>query len=337
MKIFNVFKKFEKVRMAICFILVGVLFVVISTFGLTRPDGNFEKVDATITSITTEGTGDDTEYTVMVKYEVDGEKFENELGTYKGNWNVGDTIECEYNVENHAEIRYGDGKLMLMAFCVIGVGAFCFGLIRLIKDIKTPSSELSQYDRVKEIDNTEAEKIRNNNEIMQDYVFHFTGKMNQSYVMKDKNGIPVFEGNSEGVRIFKATKFEFKNLITGESSEKMIGHTISETIGTENFSNTINSSFKIDGLNNWDYLASRGYGFNFSLKGIKCHYDVRHHGVNIGYIETAGTEVMNEKYKNNPLAKLPSNGIYRVQCQQSEIEMMFMICFCVTKTDFTLN
>ena len=341
MNLLNIFKKAEQLRFAVILLAAGLLISVISGVILLKPDGNYAKVDAVITSIEQFGEGDDAEYSVTVSYTVDGKEYESELGAYDSSWSEGDTIECEYNLDNHAEIREGNGKLTAGIVGAAGIVAVIIGAVQLVKGIKKPAESYSQYNKVDEqsVDPDLAEEVRNNNEPMNDYVFHFTGKLNQSYIMKDKFGTPVYEGVCEGVKLVKDTTFTFRNLRTGASSEKQIGHTVTKSIGHGefNFRTTISSAFSIDGENNWDYLAKQGYGFDFSLRGLTCCFDVKHHGVSIGHIETAGSEVMNEKYENNPLGKVPTNGIYRIRCQESEIEAMFMICFCITKTELTVE
>lgn len=341
MNLHNIFKKAEQLRFAVILLAAGLLISIISGIILLAPDGDYAKVDAVISSIEQLNEGDDAEYSVTVTYTVDGKEYKSELGAYDSSWSEGDTIECEYNLNNHAVIRLNSGKLMAGILCAAGIVAVIIGTVQLVKGIKKPAESYSQYNRIDEqaVDPALADEVRSNNEPMNDYVFHFTGKLNQSYIMKDKFGTPVYEGVCEGVKLVKDTPFTFRNLRTGASSEKLIGHTVTKSIGHGefSFSTTISSAFNIDGENNWDYLAERGYGFDFSLRGLICCFDVKHHGVSIGHIETAGSEVMNEKYENNPLGKIPTNGIYRIRCQESEIEAMFMICFCITKTELTVE
>ncbi len=339
MNFLNKIKKFEKIRFSAALIIAGLIISIIAGIILTMPDGNFEKVNAVITSIDEETVGENTDYTVIVEYNVAGQKYTANLGAYESDWKVGSEIECEYNLDDPADIRFGDGKMISLICCVVGIAVAVFGIFRLVKDIKTPSSEFSQYDRVKEnqIDEKKAEEIRNRIEPAEDFVFHFTGKLNQSYIMKNAFGNPVYEAICDGITLFKDTKFEFKNHLTGVSETKMISHTVSTSYGSNGFGMTVSSAFKIDGKNCWDILASMGYGFDFSLSGIKAHYEVKHMGVNIGYAELGGTGLVNEKYENNPLGKLPTNGIFKVSCPKSEVEAMFLICFCLAKTEATID
>lgn len=167
-----------------------------------------------------------------------------------------------------------------------------------------------------------------------DYVFHFTGKGNQSYVMKDTEGNAVYEAACQKVTLFRDTPFLFRNLAAGTQTEKMIGHSKSFALGNgHDFNVTITSSFKVDGVQIWDMLRDMGYGFRFRLNGVAPHYDVTKKGENIGSCELAGTGAMNPKYKDSMAGKIPTNGIFRVECQPEEVPGMFLVCFALTKTD----
>ena len=166
------------------------------------------------------------------------------------------------------------------------------------------------------------------------YVFHFTGKGNQSYVMKDAEGNIVYEALCEKVTLFKDTPFLFRDPVANTQAEKMIGHSKAFSLGNgHGFYVTITSSFKVDGVQVWDVLRGMGYGFRFRLHGVAPHYDVTKLNQDIGFCELAGTGAMNPKYKDSLAGKMPTNGIFRVECQPEEVPGMFLLCFALTKTD----
>lgn len=175
-------------------------------------------------------------------------------------------------------------------------------------------------------------------EPMEEFVYHFTGKLNQSQIMKDAAGNPVYEAVCEKITLFKATPFRFCNRLTGEEHLRQIGHTMTCSAGIgENFSVDLSSSFDIDGKGIWEILTDMGYGFRFSLNGLAAHYDVTRCGKEAGFVELAGTGLMNPKYKDNPLGKIPTKGIYRVQCRRRDVEGMFLICLALTRTETTTH
>ena len=336
----NKFKKFNSVRTAIGFIIVGLLLFVIAGIGFIRPEGESVSVNAVITEINETGVNADNEkeYQVIVDYVAEGTRYIKELGSYDSRWKVGDVIECKYEVGHPENISYGNGKLVALVVMIAGLLAFLFGLYQLKASVK-PSKDYAQYNRIEEekIDPAKKAAVESSDESMQDYVFHYTGKMNQSHVMKDMVGREVFKAECEGITLLKDTDFDFINMLTGVKTHRKVSHTVTRTVGNGSVFSDVSSGFKFDGNDCWDFLAEMGYGFDFSLKGIKCHYEVKHYGVPVGFIETAGTEIMTDKYEGNPLSKLPTNGLYRISCKPSEVEGFFYICFCITRTEMTLT
>ena len=171
------------------------------------------------------------------------------------------------------------------------------------------------------------------------YVFHFTGKLNQSYVMELDNDerTPVYEAVCEKMTLFKATPFTFKNLVSGWSEKMTVSHTVTTSAGAYNFSVDIDSYFKLNGENIWNVLSGMGIDFRFSLRGVTCCYRAILNGEHIGDIETAGTEAMKPKYKNNPLGKIPAEGIYRISGDERYLDELFLLTFALTKTNFSMK
>lgn len=343
MDIINKIKKYSALRFSAGLVVIGIIFMIFGGIAAFNPSKNMEKTTATITNIEVIGsdTADDTSsYLVSIKYKAHGRTYESVIGAYETGWEVGNKIEVSYDYKDPESVSYGDSNTVIIIVFIAGALATAYGVISFKKGMAKSSDDYAQYDRVKniEFDPEKRAEVENNTEPRQDYVFHFTGKLNQSYVMKSKTDKEVYEAICDGIKLVKDTDFEFVNRLTGEKQEKKIGHTVTTTVNMNNlFGGNITSAFNIDGKNCWDALAEMGYSFKFSLNGAKCHYDVEHYGVPVGSIETAGTEVMNKKYENNPLAKIPANGIFRISCQPSEIDGMFMITFCITKTNITVT
>lgn len=162
-------------------------------------------------------------------------------------------------------------------------------------------------------------------------------KIKQGYVMEDENKTPAFEAKMEKLTFFKPYEFEFINKRTGSSVSRKISHTVSTTSGTSegisplssSFSVLMSSKFKIDGENCWDYIARNGYSIDVSLQGIKPCYNIKKYGVEVAYAEAAGTNVITGK--NSAIGKLPTSGIFSVECKDSDMEMIFMICFAIAR------
>lgn len=174
--------------------------------------------------------------------------------------------------------------------------------------------------------------------VLNQYVFHFTGKLNQSYVMEKPYSEAVYKADCAGLTLFKDTTFYFRNCLTGSEEEKKVGKTITRSIGAEEFfSFDVSSYFTIDKVPVWDILRDMGLDFEFSMKGICPHYDIYKHGEYIGYAELGGTGLFMEKYKNNKLGQFPSNGIFKVECAEEDIPEVFLACFTLSRTVSTID
>lgn len=231
--------------------------------------------------------------------------------------------------------------LLPLIFLVLGIAVFGIFLYLCIKELKSPHETHKQYDRV-DLSKAPQEEKENgftsfDPEEEEDYVFHYFGKANQSHVMKDSNGNPVYEAVTDKILQIKPRPFLFHNIMTGEEETRMVSAAITQSAGLgDSFGSlTVSSTFKIDGKDIWDQIASMGYGFSFSLNGLAAHYEVRHWGNPVGYAELGGTGLINPKYKDNPLGKIPSKGIFKVHCKKKDVPGLFLICFAITNTEFT--
>ena len=105
----------------------GILFIV---FGLidAHQAKTFAPAMGTIRSIEVDNSGEDTRYTVIVEYTVDGTSYFADLGELKNGFAVGQEIDIQYNPADFEQIRlpgrtgmlacFGFGALMLLGAAV---------------------------------------------------------------------------------------------------------------------------------------------------------------------------------------------------------------------------
>lgn len=231
------------------------------------------------------------------------------------------------------------GELMPLCFLAIGVILFLVGLVKVIRELKTPARSLSQYDKIDARAVPPAEPVQDTAEGEEDFVFHFTGKGNQSYVMKDAGGTPVYEATTDKLLMVKARPFVFRNCMNGQETTHAVSGTVTTSVGGNGSFGGVNirSTFRIDGQDVWDQIAAQGYGFTFSMNKLAAHYEVRHWNRPAGFAELGGTGLMDPRYRDNPLGKVPTNGIFKVRCRRSDVPAFFLICFAVTLTELTLE
>ncbi len=345
MEILNKFRKAAKIRNAIGLLIAGIVLVGISIFIMRAPKVEYVTATAAIVDIQVEH--DDIEnsevYTVFVDYTIDGVDYKNvEYGSYSSSMSVGDTVDIEYDPADPSHIQAPGSDMIPYILLAVGAVSFVIGVVSTVKSFKQKASDLNEYNRVdmSKASEEKIEEILNNAEPVNSYIFHFDKNIKQGYQLEDAEHRTIYEANMTKFAVAKPFVFDFINHISGSVKTMKIGHTIATTtgMGQGNFGYAvpISSSFTVDGVSNWDYLAENGFGFDFRMNGIKPCFDVMHYGVNVAYIETAGTEALNEGTKN-PLAKLPVNGIFRVECRNSDLDMVFMTCFSIARAIFYEN
>ena len=104
--------------------------------------------------------------------------------------------------------------------------------------------------------------------------------------------------------------------------------------GSFSLSTVSASEFKIDDVNNWDYLAKLGYSVEPQRDGIKLNFDVLHYGVPVARLEAAGVNILKDDKKSVLGDKLPATGLFKVSCKDSDLEGVFAACFCVSRVEF---
>ncbi|MCQ2461991.1 MAG: DUF3592 domain-containing protein [Clostridia bacterium] len=344
MELFNKIRKYSNVRFWFGFAAASIFIVVFSIVAIAAPKGEVELTTGTISDIIEEydAINNATDYHVIITYSAAGKKYENaEYGSYSYGMKIGDTVEVEYSVEDPTIINAPGSEYIPFVTLIVGAAALIFSIISAKKAIKRSSEDYNEYDRVDltKIDPAVADEIRSSTEPKNNYFFHFTGKMNQSYALEDENHRMIYEAKLRQFTLIKDSTYEFINHITGASEEMKIGHTVSQSISNGNFGFKvpISSAFKVNGVSNWDYLAEKGFGFQFSMNGIKPCFNVKRYGVDVAYIETTGADVFGEKETKNPLYKLPVNGFFRVECRDSDLDGVFMTCFSIARAVFYEN
>ena len=129
----------------IIFFLISVGLLLTGLFLAHRSDGfvnNGVKVQATITDINVDRTGNSNSYHVYVEYEVDGKTYNNELGTYYSGMAEGQTIDIYYLTSNPNRIEQVSSSqtVSTVLYCVSG-GLFLVSGIFVYQFISSVSLE----------------------------------------------------------------------------------------------------------------------------------------------------------------------------------------------------
>ena len=127
------------------FIPLGIICIIVSIccFVIDNNNKYYIKTTAVVSKAelveeaTTDAEGNEVEatYKVYVKYTVDGEEYEEELGELSG-IKKGDKMEILYNPKDPTQIAQPSNLLVSLVFLVVGIVSLIFGIVSSIKSIK---------------------------------------------------------------------------------------------------------------------------------------------------------------------------------------------------------
>lgn len=335
-KIRDFIRKYQQLTFFIGLLIVGVVFSIVGVISLKEPKIDGIEVEAKIVNIEEEKTGEDADgldtydYHVYVDYtDKDGVEHSNvESYKYSSSMKVGDTINVEYNPENPEEIVH-QSLIGDIIFIIVGLVCVIVSIVKIVKTIKNKNiNEYNQVDMSK-VTEGQIESIKNNKEEEKEYYFHFTGKLNQSYIMETPNRYTIYEAKCEKMGVVKDAEFTFINHITGEETKHLVGHTVE--VSYNDFITSSNA--KIDGVNVWKTIGEKGYSLEPHLNGLKTYFDVLHYGVRVGKIELAGTNILKEG-KTSKLGEIPGVGLFKIYAKESDIDIIFFCGFVLSKVKF---
>lgn len=343
MSLLNVARKAALIRTYIGLLIVGLLFAGIGGFVVVRPQGTYLPTEATVTKVISEYdyTTDTYGGEIYVNYKVNGKTYENVLlNDYSDGYAEGDVITVEYDADDPGSARLPGGEFIPYVFCALGIVLTVVGIAGLCKSVRTKSSDMNEYDRVdlSAVPQEKIDAIRENTDPVNEYFFHFDKNIKQGYVMEDAENRTVYEAEMEKLTLIGTIPFKFINHVSGRSWDMKIGHTVSTSVGAGNgfsFRVPISSSFTVNGTDNWEYLASKGYGFDYSLSGIRPCFDVKHYGEKVATVETVGTDAL--RGTDTVIGKLPVNGLFKVQCKACDLDLVFLTCFSIARAIFYEN
>lgn len=334
-KVRDFIRKYKQLTFFIGLLVVGVIFAIAGILSLSKPKVEGVSVDAKIVDIKKEDAGTDGDGSTIYNYYVyvdykdkEGNEHKNiETGSYSSSMKVGDIIEVKYNPNNPDEI-INNSLIADIAFLGIGIACVVFSIVKIISVVKNKNiNEYNQVDMSK-VSTNQIEMVKNNKEETKEYYFHYTGKLNQSYIMETPDRVPIYEAKCDKMGVIKNSEFTFINHLTGKMTKHLVGHTVETSY--DDFLTSSNA--KIDNVNVWETLAKGGYSLDPHIDGMKVSFDVKRYDIDVAKIEMAGTNIL--KDKDTALGNVPGTGLFKIYCKESDIEMVFFSAFVLSKVKF---
>lgn len=341
MKFWNTVKKIERIRLYVTLFIVGLLFIAAACFAISVPKPEYASAEGTIQRLEpyTDTDGEDA-VNVFISYtDNDGNLHENvRYPSYSSSMEVGNAVTVLYDPANPEDVHAPGAEFIPYIILIIGFFAIVISIVQIWAGITKNKNDSPFENTENPVDPSLAEQIWNDNSPKSDYYFHWTGKLNQSFVLETPERKAVFEAVCDHIGVLTPYRYTFTNHVTGESREHKISHTVTNRVGhgsdSVSFSVVSASEFKIDDVNNWTYLANLGYSVKPEQDGIKLNFDVLHHGVPVARLEAAGTNILKDSAGSLLGDKLPGTGLFKLSCKDSDLAGVFYACFCVSRVEF---
>lgn len=173
------------------------------------------------------------------------------------------------------------------------------------------------------------------------YYFHpdMRDKSNrQGFIMEDKERRLIYEAILTKNSIFKPCMYDFINHLSGGKKTYAMGHNVQKsegvTVGSTRISQIYDSHFKIDGVNNWEFFESQGYEINIQRNKLAEEVTLYRGGELIAKLESAGKDLFEDNADSGKglLGSLSFGGNYRVDCEDKDLDIAFLLCFALTRT-----
>ena len=159
------------------------------------------------------------------------------------------------------------------------------------------------------------------------------------FAVEDENREPVYEFKMTKLNLLGNDTFEFINHLENTSVTHEVGKVTTISNGDSGILSglTTSSSFKLDGVDIWDYLHDQGIRIStLAFDGrIGFTYNVSQNGYDIGTIETSSKYVHEEDAaQHSILGKLDSvYGCYRIRTNEEDVDLLLLVVFAIARTE----
>ena len=313
------------------FIPLGLIFIAVGIFLMTRNMDNYVEAVGTVTEVVeSRNTENSKVYDTSVSFTVDGKTYTSTLPELSKEYKVGDEIKFFYNPKDPTQIT--DSKLGgIVAPILIGVGvlALVFGVLKTVKSFKKDK----ELDRVAKAPAVVFEGFRQASGVTEYYCRHDGSTFKPGYILEDAARKVLFEGKMTKQAVVGARTFEFNNHTNGAVTEHQVGHTVTQTYNDNDWS--ASSWFKFDGKNVWDLLHEKGLRLqtNMRRKFPNITYEISKNGSAFAVIETSGKYVHEDEAAAHKVNLPLGRYFYRVWTNTRDFETLFLTIFAISETE----
>ena len=344
-------KLFEKTRswsktlflipLTLILFLFAFFFSPFLTEGYVEGEGVVLKSEAVYT--TNDEGGTDISYDTTFSYTVDGVTRE-QTYNFNDQMSVGDKLTFYYDPKNPEKTSSSkNNEWLWLIFVGLGLIAGAYTVYSVVVDRKRGkrTDELRNLQQGRADDGSpigqgeggyRAEDV--DEKALTEYYFRFDGRaFMPGYILEDGDRKPVFAGKMTQNLLVVPRKFAFTDYRTNETIEHKVSHVITSSENDFGMFST-RSSFRLDGVNVWDYLHEKGVLINngFAEYGAFITYDVTQNGKFLARVKMSSIYVHEEDEEGKTI-KIPHKMYYRVWTDSKDLELVFTVVFAISETE----
>lgn len=294
----------------------------------------FEKTTAEIVSIEEQEKlfeDDDTQYTVKVKYTVNGTEYVEELGSYSPSYKVGKTINVLYDPNNPSEVHSGNG---------FGIYVLIAGVVILAVAVASIVIGRIKLKKLEETENVGKEAVYApsvSGEERELYFLTDLGTLKAGHRIEDANRSVLFEAVMTKHSLTSPYEFDFIDHVNNVTKAHLVGHEESTEWNSLLIDN--NHTFKFDGEDVWKHLKRNGIDVKSKIGGgsgklIGVNFTVCRDDAELARVESTSQYVHEEDAEAHKIASaIPAKGFYRVWTKEQNLELLFLTILAFARTE----
>ena len=163
----------------------------------------------------------------------------------------------------------------------------------------------------------------------------------QGHVVEDQDHKVIYEEKILYATATAPYEVDMINHIIDYKHHHQMSHTTSTDISSEHgrstTSLTLDSHYKFDGVNIWDYIKSKGYGFHPGLSGLGYCVEVSKNGQIIGkfYTSNGGKNYFGKTGEVQAVMGIP--GSFILECRNCDIDGLLLVALAFSRTEFNFQ
>lgn len=184
--------------------------------------------------------------------------------------------------------------------------------------------------------NKSLSKYKEETPLLHQYYFHHDKDFfAQGHILEDRDHNIVYEADFLYNNVVGEDEVDFINHLIDYKHHHKIGHTKSSSVGVNNISTTVRSSFSFDGKDVYEYLESLGYSYRFNILGLAYQIDIYKDEQKVITLYSSNNGKNLYESDGPIVAKMGGNGLLIIETTLSHLDIAFLYAIVFARTELS--